>query len=196
MKMSEIAKLAEISVATVSRALRSPGLAGPQIRTRIMEIVKQHNYVYNAAAADLSKPHTRLIGVLIPAANKSVFADTLIAVQKKTQEKFFRSLSATPDTIKPLAIKQAGLTVPRDMSPIGFDDVEFAAYCDPPLTTVPVPAREMGYLAVRELLGNIEGPGDGVRQYCLDTDLITRESCSTPHRLSIPATSSGYTGRR
>jgi DNA-binding LacI/PurR family transcriptional regulator len=92
MKMSEIAKLAEISVATVSRALRSPGLAGPQIRTRIMEIVKQHNYVYNAAAADLSKPHTRLIGVLIPAANKSVFADTLIAVSGKNPGKFFSSI--------------------------------------------------------------------------------------------------------
>lgn len=37
-----------------------------------------------------------------------------------------------------------GLSVPRDLSITGFDDLDFAAYADPPLTTVRVPAAEMG----------------------------------------------------
>lgn len=90
-----------------------------------------------------------------------------------------------------LEIKQAGLTVPQDVSLVGFDDVEFAAYCDPPLTTIRVPAKEMGYLAVRELLNCIKRPAGAARQYCLDTDLIIRDSCARPGRSSTPAESKG-----
>lgn len=84
-----------------------------------------------------------------------------------------------------LEIKHAGLSVPQDVSLVGFDDVEFAAYCDPPLTTVRVPAKEMGYLAVKTLVQCIESPAEAARQYCLDTDLIIRDSCSTPNQSLI-----------
>ena len=75
------------------------------------------------------------------------------------------------------AIKEKGLKVPEDISLAGFDDTDFAAYCDPPLTTVRVPAFEMGQLAVRVLLEMIENGPNHICQYCLDTNLIIRDSC-------------------
>lgn len=75
------------------------------------------------------------------------------------------------------AIKEKGLRVPEDISLAGFDDTDFAAYCDPPLTTVRIPAFEMGQLAVRVVLEMIENGPNHICQYCLDTNLIIRDSC-------------------
>jgi LacI family transcriptional regulator len=53
--------------------------------------------------------------------------------------------------------RRAGLRVPDDVSVLGFDDVEIAAEIDPPLTTVRVPATEIGTLAADQLIDIIEG---------------------------------------
>ena len=76
------------------------------------------------------------------------------------------------------AIKERGLHVPEDISLAGFDDIDVAAYCDPPLTTMRVPAYEMGQQAMSVLLEMINNNGTAIRQYCLETDLIIRKSCS------------------
>jgi DNA-binding LacI/PurR family transcriptional regulator len=75
------------------------------------------------------------------------------------------------------AIKEAGLNVPEDISVAGYDDIDFASYLDPPLTTVRVPAYEMGQLAAKTLFDLIDNDSAKVRQYCLNTDLIIRQSC-------------------
>jgi DNA-binding LacI/PurR family transcriptional regulator len=75
------------------------------------------------------------------------------------------------------AARDMGLNIPGNVSIAGFDDIDIAAYCNPPLTTVRVPAYEIGRVAVKVILdmartGNLE-----VQQYCLDTSLIIRKSC-------------------
>ena len=47
------------------------------------------------------------------------------------------------------SIKESGRRIPEDISVIGFDDADFAAYCDPPLTTVRIPSFQMGELAMK-----------------------------------------------
>ncbi len=64
------------------------------------------------------------------------------------------------------SIKQAGLKIPENISLVGFDGLEFAAYCDPPLTTVRVPANKMGRLAVNILLDTIDHDVSQPKQYC------------------------------
>ena len=74
-------------------------------------------------------------------------------------------------------IRDRGLKIPDDISLAGFDDVEVSAYCNPPLTTVRVPAYEIGQMAMKILLQMIEDPSLPLRQYCLDTSLVVRSSC-------------------
>lgn len=57
------------------------------------------------------------------------------------------------------AAQMLGLAVPRDVSIIGFDDIELAQVAYPPLTTVHVPHREMGKRAARALVDMLLGKG-------------------------------------
>lgn len=76
------------------------------------------------------------------------------------------------------AVKQMGLCVPKDISVAGFDDIDVAAYIDPPLTTVRTPTHEIAEKSIEVLMEMIQNGTNGVRQYCLDTDLIIRKSCA------------------
>lgn len=73
------------------------------------------------------------------------------------------------------AAKQMGLSVPRDVSITGFDDMELARIVEPPLTTVRVPHHEMGQKAAQELVAMVERESKGVAR-CLETQIITRGS--------------------
>jgi len=59
------------------------------------------------------------------------------------------------------AIRAAGRRVPEDVSVIGFDDVDLAAYVDPPLTTIAQATAEMGRWAVARLADALAARGDG-----------------------------------
>ena len=73
------------------------------------------------------------------------------------------------------AVRAAGLRIPSDISIVGFDDIPLAAYFDPPLTTVSVPAYALGKTAGNLLLAQIRGePVPG--RTLLDTELKVRES--------------------
>ncbi len=82
------------------------------------------------------------------------------------------------------AVRAAGLRVPRDLAMIGFDDIQFAQYLQPPLTTVRVPAHEIGATAARMLLDIIQTGGHPT-SVLLDTELIIRESCGAQFRTEI-----------
>jgi LacI family transcriptional regulator len=80
------------------------------------------------------------------------------------------------------ALRQSGRDVPTDVSVVGFDDIPLAAHLDPPLTTVRLPAFELGQALGRALFERIAAPGVPARTL-LPTELIVRESTGPP-RLS------------
>ncbi len=55
------------------------------------------------------------------------------------------------------ALKRGGLRVPKDVSVVGFDDIPFAQYVDPPLTTIHQPKDEMGNMAMQMLFELLDG---------------------------------------
>lgn len=77
--------------------------------------------------------------------------------------------------------RDEGWAVPADLSIVGFDDIDFAQYSDPPLTTVHQPIRGKGEEAVRLLLATIENPqAVPVEHRHLDTRLVVRGSTAPP----------------
>lgn len=78
------------------------------------------------------------------------------------------------------AIYEAGLCVPGDLSIVGLDDIEVAAYQIPPLTTIRQPFAELGTRAVRLLLEIIETGQTNPRQIVIDPLLIVRQSTAAP----------------
>jgi DNA-binding LacI/PurR family transcriptional regulator len=73
------------------------------------------------------------------------------------------------------ALRRAGLRVPTDVSIVGFDDIALSAFFDPPLTTVHVPAYDLGLAAGRALLDRIGGRPVPSRTL-LPTELVVRSS--------------------
>jgi alanine racemase len=87
------------------------------------------------------------------------------------------------------AVRDLGLSVPDDVSVVGFDDLDLAAFSDPALTTVHQPIREKAEAAARLLVSLIDGAageaagsgGDGGERR-LATRLVVRDSTAPPPR--------------
>lgn len=76
-------------------------------------------------------------------------------------------------------IKQAGLSVPGEISVAGFDDIAFASYSDPPLTTIAQPAEAFGRLAVAMLIDVLEERARDIQHAVLPHELVIRGSTAT-----------------
>jgi LacI family transcriptional regulator len=74
------------------------------------------------------------------------------------------------------ALHDAGLRVPEDVSVVGFDDIEEAAYFDPPLTTVHQDFEVLGQESVEYLISLIENEAIPVQQRVLYPQLVVRQS--------------------
>jgi len=74
------------------------------------------------------------------------------------------------------ALKEANRLIPDDVAVVGFDDVEFAGYISPALTTIRAPIEEVGREAVRQLLTILNG-GQAESLVLKRTELVIRQSC-------------------
>lgn len=75
------------------------------------------------------------------------------------------------------AVSEAGLRIPEDMAIVGYDDMEFCAHAQVPLTTVRIPKRALGEKAVEMLVSMLRNGGQtGTRSARLPVELVIRES--------------------
>ncbi|HYL62201.1 MAG TPA: LacI family DNA-binding transcriptional regulator [Candidatus Methylomirabilis sp.] len=76
------------------------------------------------------------------------------------------------------ALREAGRRIPEDVSVVGFDDIQSAAYQNPALTTVRQPLREMGMIASETLLSRITAPANSPHpvEIVVEPSLIVRAS--------------------
>jgi DNA-binding LacI/PurR family transcriptional regulator len=75
------------------------------------------------------------------------------------------------------ALREANLHIPEDVSLVGFDDIPWAQYSDPPLTTIQLPAESLAQSACTLLMELIQDGRNQKQQVILDTELIIRKSC-------------------
>lgn len=75
------------------------------------------------------------------------------------------------------ALKEARLKVPKDMALVGYDDIEFSAFLEVPLTTVHQPRYRIGEEGAKILINRIEKKdSEGLQQIVLKPELVIRES--------------------
>jgi DNA-binding LacI/PurR family transcriptional regulator len=74
------------------------------------------------------------------------------------------------------ALHDLGRRIPEDVAVSGFDDFEFSAFLDPPLTSLRVPGYEMGRIAAHLLIDELRGASGSTRKVVLDVELRIRES--------------------
>lgn len=82
------------------------------------------------------------------------------------------------------AFQESGLQVPQDISVVGFDDIQGAAFHYPSLTTVRQPLSRMGNIAAQALIERIEQGESGAREIAVEPELVVRESTG---RVSVHA---------
>jgi LacI family transcriptional regulator len=82
------------------------------------------------------------------------------------------------------ALMNHGWRVPDDVSVVGFDDIQGAAFHNPSLTTIRQPLRQMGVVAARILLQRIRGQASFPDVVPIHPELVIRESTSLPSQKS------------
>jgi len=98
----------------------------------------------------------------------------LLSCSRKPSAVFAASDSVAFGAVQ--AIKNAGISIPDDFAIVGFNDVPLAEYFDPPLTTVRLPAYELGRTASEWLSKLIAGETLDESGLILETELIIRSS--------------------
>jgi len=73
-------------------------------------------------------------------------------------------------------LKKAGINVPQDISVVGYDDITFASYYTPKLTTVHQPIYEVGQMATRIMIDMISGTDKKTKHIKIEPTLVVRET--------------------
>jgi len=78
------------------------------------------------------------------------------------------------------AFQEEGLRVPNDISVVGFDDIQWAAFNTPSLTTVRQPLGKMGEIAAETIINKIENDHEHPSEIAIEPTLVVRESTAPP----------------
>lgn len=74
------------------------------------------------------------------------------------------------------ALRRLEIKVPENVSVMGYDDIDWCTVMSPSLTSINLPAKEIGRKAIKRLIERIEGKSEAVRSTILDVELVERET--------------------
>lgn len=90
----DVALLAGVSTATVSRTLNSPDQVDPQTRERVLSAAAKLRYLPHGAARSLRSHRTRMIGAVVPSFDYALYARTTSAMQRRFDERGYSMVLA------------------------------------------------------------------------------------------------------
>lgn len=91
-RLVDVARVAQLSPITVSRALREPHKVSPEARERVRAAVAQTGYVPDLVASSLTSRRTRLVGLVIPTITASIYAETVAGLSEVLRANGFEAL--------------------------------------------------------------------------------------------------------
>ncbi|WP_136440700.1 LacI family DNA-binding transcriptional regulator [Pacificoceanicola onchidii] len=93
--LRDVARVAEVSVATVSRVLNSPDVVQKETRERVEKAISELGFHPSAAARAINSGRTKIIGALVPTLDSDIFALTIEAVENRLEDFGFSLVVAT-----------------------------------------------------------------------------------------------------
>jgi len=95
--LADVARLAQVSTASVSRVLNAPDTVRPATRNRVLAAIDQLGYVLDGAARALKSGRVRSIGAVVPTLDNAIFASAINALQRRLAQRDFTLLVASSD---------------------------------------------------------------------------------------------------
>jgi LacI family transcriptional regulator len=93
--IDQVAKMAKVSTATVSRALNTPAAVSEELKKNIYRIIDKLGYIPNAGARSLMLKRTGSIGVIVPTLDNAIFAQGLEEFQRHLSQSGYQMLVAS-----------------------------------------------------------------------------------------------------
>lgn len=84
--MRDLARLAEVSIATVSRALNSPELVTEETKERVLQAAAELNYMPNRLAQSLRTRRSKIVGLVVPDVVNPIYTELVEIIQKQFDE--------------------------------------------------------------------------------------------------------------
>ncbi|MES2713103.1 MAG: LacI family DNA-binding transcriptional regulator [Pseudomonadota bacterium] len=96
-RIEEVARAANVSAATVSRALNNPGLVSDALRAKVDTAAQALGYVAHGAARALASRRSHALGALVPTFANTIFSDAIGAFQRRLESERYTMLLAAFD---------------------------------------------------------------------------------------------------
>jgi LacI family transcriptional regulator len=112
-KLSDVARLAQCSTGTASRALTRPEMVSKEVIKRVQDAVEQLGYTPNNAAKSLRSRHSHIIGVIIPTIDHSIFAQAVNALENRLSRQGYSLLVTTSEFDLKRELQKAQMLVER-----------------------------------------------------------------------------------
>lgn len=96
-KLSDVASLAGVSIATVSRVINAPHTVREALRKRVEKTLRSLDYIPDAAARALASKRMNTIGVVVPTLGTAIFADWMVSLQHRLDQHGLAVLTANSE---------------------------------------------------------------------------------------------------
>ena len=93
--IKDVAKLANVSVATVSRVINSKGYVNEHTKELVMKAIEELNYVPNEIARSLYRKSSKIIGVIIPDLKNEFFNDMISGMEEVILHHGYKTMLCT-----------------------------------------------------------------------------------------------------
>lgn len=167
--LKDVAKLANVDVSTVSRALNQKSYVHPETRKRIMAAVAELSYQPNVLAKGLRQGKRNTIGVVVPKLSFSIFAEVVSGIEQEASKRGYATIICNTGDQKEeeknclnrlrngfidgLVIAGCGSNkrLIREISADGMPVVQVIRELDPLLSSIVVDYVDIGYRSVKYL---------------------------------------------
>ncbi len=139
-KLEDVARLAQVSTASVSRTLNTPHLVSPQLRERVMKAVAELNWVPNGPAKALASLRTRTVGALIPTLGHMNFATLVERMQRDLGEARYTLLIGCVGNSAELRLQQGSKMIEQ-----GVEFLVLVGEAQPPALFEMLSSRNVAY---------------------------------------------------